>query len=498
MACPLARAQMTSRTVEIDGLASYYSFMSRGGFDEDSSVNLENLQDGLMLGGRFGIHFTDWVAFESTVGVSSTMTDDTLRKAIYTNAHFDAVFHLPFPYVVPYFAFGVGFQAYNIIEEYAKGVGPADFDLYYRDPYPDTSRLDLSHFITYRSSDGDFLVDAGGGAKFLIAEKMDAIKGGMVFGLRLDIRWKLSIGPDTPDDGVPTLEVTTGSDGGTTARSWNGTFNHIELGGGVFFLFGGGVGPDRDGDGIPNRKDQCPDDPEDKDDFEDEDGCPDRDNDKDGVPDERDACINEPEDRDDFQDEDGCIDLDNDQDGFPDTEDRCAMDAEDKDGFDDFDGCPDLDNDQDGFLDVDDKCPTAAETFNSYLDRDGCPDQIPGDLLAFAGAIPDIQFRVGSAQLLRSAKPTLEKAAKVLKRYPDLHVEIGGHASSEGSSEANMVLSQDRTMTVRDFLIARGVDPGRLTARGYGETVPVANNATEAGRKQNRRVEFKLEELSGR
>jgi len=491
---PQAQAQgMIPRSVEIDFFAGYYAFMSRGGFAQDQTVKLENIRDDLSLGGRFGINFTEVLGFEASVGVVRGRTFDTLRRAWYVNAHFDAMFHLPFPYVVPYFAVGAGFQHYNIRPVYAAGEGPADFDgRYYRDPYPDSERLPADRYITYRSADGDFLVDAGGGAKFLLLQKDDP-RAGFALGLRIDIRYKLSIGASNPEDGIPTLEVDVDPDTGeATPRSWNGLFNHVELGGGVFLAFGGGIGPDRDRDGIANRKDECPDDPEDKDDFEDLDGCPDLDNDKDNVRDTDDECPLDPEDRDGWEDEDGCPEVDNDKDGLRDDTDRCPDRAEDEDGFEDLDGCPDLDNDQDGFLDPDDACPTAAETFNSYLDDDGCPDEVPDDLAEFAGAIPAIQFRADSAQLLRSALPILDKAARALQRYPDLHVEIGGHASSEGDDDYNLQLSRERVDTVREYLITRGVDAERLTARGYGETRPVATNESPEGRRQNRRVEFIL------
>jgi outer membrane protein OmpA-like peptidoglycan-associated protein len=506
--CPVsAEAQIIPRSVELDAYVSYYSFIARGGFSQDETVKLENLEDSALVGGRFGVNFLEWLGFETTLGIMRTATDDTLRRAWYFNLHVDAIFHLPFPYVVPYFVVGAGFQFYNIRPEYARGGGPADSDAYYREPYPDDALVDAgqltdAQYITYRSADGDFLLDAGGGAKFLIYEKLET-SAGFAVGARLDIRWKLSIGPATPEDGVPTLaprrddngDIVLDSNDHSLAASYTGVFNHLELGGGVFFLFGGGVGPDRDKDGIPNRKDLCPDEPEDKDDFEDEDGCPDRDNDKDGIPDTDDQCPMEAEDKDTWQDEDGCPDLDNDGDGFFDSDDDCPLDAEDKDGFEDRDGCPDLDNDGDGFLDPDDECPTVAEVFNSYLDSDGCPDEIPGDLVEFAGAIPAIQFQVGSARLKGSALPILNKAARALQRYPDLHVEIGGHASSEGTTEFNLSLSQSRTQTVRDYLIDKGIDPERLTARGYGETRPVADNNTESGRRANRRVEFKLDRM---
>ena len=126
---------------------------------------------------------------------------------------------------------------------------------------------------------------------------------------------------------------------------------------------------DRDGDGILDNVDKCPDDPEDKDGFEDEDGCPDPDNDKDGILDTKDKCPNEPEDKDGFEDEDGCPDPDNDTDGIPDEDDKCPNEPEDKDGFEDEDGCPDPDNDKDGVPDAADKCPNDP----GPPDNDGCP-----------------------------------------------------------------------------------------------------------------------------
>ncbi|MCC6750930.1 MAG: OmpA family protein [Deltaproteobacteria bacterium] len=133
-------------------------------------------------------------------------------------------------------------------------------------------------------------------------------------------------------------------------------------------------GVDADGDRIRDADDQCPLDPEDRDGFQDRDGCPDPDNDGDGILDLRDKCPNEPEDKDGFQDEDGCPDPDNDKDGVPDRDDKCPLEPEDKDGFEDQDGCPDPDNDKDGILDKDDKCPNEPEVFNGVEDKDGCPE----------------------------------------------------------------------------------------------------------------------------
>jgi OmpA-OmpF porin, OOP family len=179
---------------------------------------------------------------------------------------------------------------------------------------------------------------------------------------------------------------------------------------GLMYIHEGG---DRDGDGIPDDQDQCPTVAEDKDGYQDSDGCPDLDNDGDTIPDSADKCPNEAEDPDGFQDADGCPDLDNDgdgvnddhdrcpdkpetkngykdddgcpdepdrdNDGVPDARDKCPDQPEDTDGFQDTDGCPDPDNDNDGVPDDKDECGDQPETMNGYQDEDGCPDVAPKD-----------------------------------------------------------------------------------------------------------------------
>ncbi|HTM22342.1 MAG TPA: hypothetical protein VL172_17600, partial [Kofleriaceae bacterium] len=134
---------------------------------------------------------------------------------------------------------------------------------------------------------------------------------------------------------------------------------------------------DRDGDGFKDDVDSCPDSPEDFDEFEDQDGCPELDNDSDQVLDRDDKCPNEPEDRDQFEDEDGCPEgnrFDRDGDDILDQDDDCPDDPEDKDEFKDADGCPELDNDDDHILDVDDLCPNDPEDVDRFKDVDGCPE----------------------------------------------------------------------------------------------------------------------------
>ena len=216
------------------------------------------------------------------------------------------------------------------------------------------------------------------------------------------------------------------------------------------------MGTDRDGDGIADDIDQCPDVAEDKDGYEDEDGCPDYDNDKDGI---------------------------------YDTQDKCPMQPEDLDGFQDQDGCPDPDNDKDGILDVSDNCPNNPETFNGFKDDDGCPDEKPQEIKA-KFILDGVNFKTNSAELLEESYYVLDKVYFSLEAYPNIKVEISGHTDSDGSNQFNLILSYERAKTVRSYLINRGLAEGRLVARGFGEEKPRASNNTAEGRAQNRRVEI--------
>jgi len=248
---------------------------------------------------------------------------------------------------------------------------------------------------------------------------------------------------------------------------------------------------DRDGDGLTDDVDKCPDDPEDKDGFEDEDGCPDLDNDHDGIPDKTDKCPLDPEDIDHFQDEDGCPDLDNDQDGLSDKIDQCPNDPEDKDGFEDDDGCPDPDNDKDGFLDKDDKCP-----LEPGVAPDGCPKKY--NLVVVTEKKIELKqtvfFDFNKATIKSVSFPLLNDVAQALADNPKIKVEIGGHTDSIGDDNFNLKLSQKRAESVKAYLVKRGIDGDRMAPKGFGENVPIADNRTDAGRAQNRRVEFLITE----
>ena len=217
------------------------------------------------------------------------------------------------------------------------------------------------------------------------------------------------------------------------------------------------------------------------------------DSDGDGIPDAQDLCPNEPEDKDGFDDEDGCPDPDNDQDGIPDKLDKCPNEPEDKDGFQDEDGCPDLDNDGDGIPDATDKCPNEPETFNGVDDQDGCPDS--GGQVQIAGGkieLPEnILFETGQAKLVGRSEALLDHVAEKMKSNPNVkRVRIEGHTDDVGSPKKNQDLSQARAESVRDYLIKKGVEPDRLQAVGYGDTRPLDKGHSSAARAKNRRVEF--------
>ncbi len=212
-----------------------------------------------------------------------------------------------------------------------------------------------------------------------------------------------------------------------------------------------------------------------------------KDTDGDGIYDDEDACPTEPEDKDGFQDQDGCPDPDNDGDGIPDKLDKCPNDPEDKDGFQDEDGCPDPNNDGDKLLDKDDKCP------NEYADTpDGCPKKyqlitVTSDKIELKQTI---FFDFNKASIKSVSYPLLNEVAQALKDGATIRVRVEGHTDSRGNAGFNLKLSQRRAESVVKYLVAQGIDAGRMEPRGFGKTVPIADNRTEAGRAQNRRVEF--------
>ncbi len=280
----------------------------------------------------------------------------------------------------------------------------------------------------------------------------------------------------------------------------------------------------------------------------------DRDRDDDGVLDAADACVTEPEDLDGSGDADGCPDPDDDFDGILDGADLCATEAEDLDGFDDRDGCPEQDNDFDGVLDGNDACPAVAgpmlargcpDTDHDLVgdaddacprepgvpeergcparavviapadadgdgvpdDRDRCPQEAGplGEDPATADGCPKtlyvagkeikiterIDFELGKADLRPQSVRLVDAVAEVLLAETGVRkVEVQGHTDNVGGTAANLALSEARARAVVDRLVEKGVDRGRLVAKGYGEALPLFSNRTPQGREQNRRVQF--------
>ena len=258
-----------------------------------------------------------------------------------------------------------------------------------------------------------------------------------------------------------------------------------------------GCPADTDKDGILDADDKCPDvaGPEQ---FK---GCPDADGD--GIQDKLDACPNQAGDAK-FN---GCPDTDGD--GVSDKDDACPTTA----GLAAFGGCPDTDGD--GVEDRNDKCPTLAGAiagegcpdtdgdgvFNNIdkcpdvsgaVANKGCPEIKKEVIQKIALAAKGINFETGKAVITASSFKSLDDLVALLNSYPGASVEIQGHTDNNGTPESNKTLSQDRANAVKRYLSAGGVSEVRMTAIGYGQELPLADNKTEAGKTKNRRVDFKL------
>jgi outer membrane protein OmpA-like peptidoglycan-associated protein len=209
------------------------------------------------------------------------------------------------------------------------------------------------------------------------------------------------------------------------------------------------------------------------------------DTDEDGVPDGADGCPGAPEDKDGWQDGDGCPDPDNDEDGVADPDDLCPGEA----GPRALDGCPDRDEDE--IPDIADKCPDEP----GPPEREGCPYEEPAVVLETdrIRITNNIFFETGEARLQEKSFPLLDEVYKVLKENPDVGpVRVDGHTDNRGSRAYNLDLSNRRARAVMEYLIKKGIDPKRLSHKGFGFDKPVDTNDTPIGRAKNRRVEFNL------
>ena len=240
--------------------------------------------------------------------------------------------------------------------------------------------------------------------------------------------------------------------------SWRADFRAVKTeGSGAVDPFGqigitvflGEVSPyplrDSDGDGVPDMNDKCPGTPPGR--PVDQDGCEfPPDSDGDGVRDDTDAC--------------------------PDTPAGVAVDDR---------GCPlDSDGDGDGVPDYRDRCPDTLP--GTKVDADGCYAH-PEQPITFT-----ILFDTDESGIRSDQESTIRRGLELLRQYPITDAVIEGHADYRGRGAYNLGLSERRAASVRDYLVAGGIDAGRLTVSGYGEERPAADNSTPAGQQQNRRV----------
>jgi type IX secretion system PorP/SprF family membrane protein len=309
--------------------------------------------------------------------------------------------------------------------------------------------------------------------------------------------------------------------------------------------FGNGKCTDKDGDGICDKEDSCPDEPGTKENK----GCPEKkedktikDKDKDGVPDDQDLCPDVPgpktnkgcppnfadKDGDGIRDDidkcpdipgsarnEGCPLSDRDKDGILDEVDPCPdiwgpinnggcpqESDRDKDGTpDSSDPCPDVsgprenkgcpastDRDGDGVNDDIDKCPNTAGTSAN----NGCPNITDEDKEILTLAIRDLYFDTDKFIIRPYSFRHLNNLADLLKKKKDWKVKITGHADPRGNKEHNLMLSRNRANAAKNYLISKGVSPNALLTEYYGDSVP-ANKGNDANSLQmNRRVEMEF------
>jgi OOP family OmpA-OmpF porin len=167
----------------------------------------------------------------------------------------------------------------------------------------------------------------------------------------------------------------------------------------------------------------------------------------------------------------------------PDTPKGCQVDAA---------GCP-KDSDGDGVCDGIDRCPDTPR--GTKVDVTGCPIAAPKAPPVFEPGkkvlvLEGVNFEYDKAVLTADSTATLDKVLAGLRDWPEVRVEIGGHTDSRGTDAYNQKLSERRSEAVKAYFAERGIDPSRLTTRGFGESQPLADNKTDEGRARNRRVEL--------
>ncbi len=233
---------------------------------------------------------------------------------------------------------------------------------------------------------------------------------------------------------------------------------------------------DTDKDGIIDSEDKCPTVPG----LAKYQGCPIPDTDKDGINDEEDKCPTVPG----LARYQGCPIPDTDKDGINDEEDKCPTVP----GLARYQGCPIPDTDNDGTNDEEDKCVTIPGPKENF----GCPVISEEIKKKVDVAAANILFVTGSAKLQTKSFKGLNEVVQIMKDNPAMSLAIDGHTDNVGADDKNQVLSDNRANSVKAYLVSKGIAESRIAAQGHGETIPIADNKTAAGRQKNRRSELKL------
>lgn len=323
-------------------------------------------------------------------------------------------------------------------------------------------------------------------------------KGGLTFNAGIGSKFK--IGPNTSlylEGGyINGVKGTRNVWENNIQKSLEVTDDHLKVSSIIEFAFG--KPKDTDGDGVPDRKDKCPDTPAGV--KVDANGCP-LDRDKDGIPDYKDDCPDTPG----LPQFNGCPDKDGD--GIPDKDDKCP----DVPGLKKFQGCPDtdgdgvpdpddkcpntpkgcpvdkvgcpLDTDKDGVIDCEDKCPTVP----GLKEKQGCPDE---DWKAVD--LGPVYFDFDKAVLKSEGKASLDKLVELINSSKQFNLDVSGYTCAIGGEKYNQKLSEKRAQAVVKYLTEKGVTNAYVTSEGYGEEKPAVPNTSNTNRKLNRRAEFAI------